>query len=275
MTRSLGRLPVLVPAALLVCVYGCAPHTVIGYAADHQLVVNEVEGNGFDHLIVHRAETSSESPLHVYIEGDGLPWVGHYPNTDPSPRNTLALRLAAQDPNDFVYLGRPCYFGRTTPHQCSPKYWTSHRYGEEVVRSMASAIERVREPRHSEIVLIGHSGGGALAALLESRVEGVVGVITVAANLDTDAWTDFHGYDPLTGSLNPIKQTRDPNISHLQLIGGSDTTVPLTTSIDYSRTQPNVELLEFEDFGHVCCWEEMWPAILRRFSTNLGGKTIH
>jgi pimeloyl-ACP methyl ester carboxylesterase len=135
---------------------------------------------------------------------------------------------------------------------------------------MANAIDRVRQPRHSEIVLIGHSGGGTLAALLESRVEGVVGVITVAANLDIDAWTEFHNYDPLVGSLNPIQQSRNMTVTHLQYIGGRDTTVPLSTSIVYANAQPNVELIRYEKFDHACCWEREWPAILEQLSTRLG-----
>ncbi len=247
---------------------GCA-HSVVAFADGHQMTVDRVEGHGFEHLVIRRTAPSTGIRLHVYIEGDGLPWIGNLPSRDPSPINTLALKLANQDPTEFVYVGRPCYFTRAAPVRCTPRYWTSHRYGEEVLQSMAHAIERVREPRHAEIVLIGYSGGGALAALLESRIEGVIGVLTVAANLDIDAWTEFHDYDPLTGSLNPIRQSRDPDIFHLQLVGSSDIKVPAATSNEYAQIQPNVELREFEEFGHVCCWEEAWPEILQDFSARI------
>ena len=253
---------------------GCAPNSVFEIAERQHLTVTEVEGDGFYHLVVRRATSPQGDRLHVYIEGDGLPWTGHYPSPDPSPRNALALRLAALDPDDFVYLGRPCYFTDPTPARCSPMYWTSHRYGEEVIRSMAKAIERIRQPGYREIVLIGYSGGGTLAALLESRVQGVIGVVTVAANLDIDAWTEFHDYDPLSGSLNPIRMPRNPEIPHLQLVGGIDSTVPAATSADYSRVQPNVDLIEFENFSHVCCWEEVWPTILQQLSRRLAEKTV-
>jgi pimeloyl-ACP methyl ester carboxylesterase len=137
---------------------------------------------------------------------------------------------------------------------------------------MASAIGKLRQPRHERIVLIGHSGGGALAALLQSRVEGVIGVITVAANLDTDKWTAHHGYDGLTGSLNPMSQSTDARIPHLQLVGGKDDTVPRYTAEDYARRHPNVELIVIEDFDHACCWEEEWPGMLDRFSAMLDRK---
>jgi predicted alpha/beta hydrolase family esterase len=256
---------------VLTVLTGCASNSVYEFADRHLMTVSEVNGDGFDHLVVQRMSGSSGNRLHVYIEGDGIPWSGNLPSANPTPRNTLALTLASLDPVDFIYVGRPCYFFRTTPPQCSPKNWTSHRYGEDVVRSMASAIERSRQARHSEVVLIGHSGGGTLAALLETRVEGVVGVVTVAANLDIDAWTTVHDYDALSGSLNPIKQTRKSNILHLQYVGGRDDSVPVSTSVGYSLNQPNVELIEFEEFDHVCCWEDAWPAILQQLPARIGG----
>ena len=262
--RFFSLLPVL-PLALTAA---CAVQSVGDYAASHRMTVREVEGDGFTHMLIERAGAPS-GRLHVYIEGDGIPWSGNLPSRDPTPHNTLALRLAGQDGNDIAYLGRPCYFGHSCDAHCHPMYWTSHRYGEEVLASMAAAIVRTRLPRHTGIVLIGYSGGGALAALLESRVEGVVGVITVAANLDTDAWTNARGYDPLAGSLNPIRQQRSADILHLQFVGGRDTTVPAASSAGYAGNQPNVEIIEFAEFDHVCCWEDEWPGILTEASRRL------
>ena len=50
-----------------------------------------------------------------------------------------------------------------------------------------------------EVTFVGYSGGGVLAVLIAERLDNVAGVITVGANLDTDAWTEHHGYLPLTG----------------------------------------------------------------------------
>ena len=234
--------------------------------------LRQVEGAGFKHLVIDRVGLSAGNRLHVYIEGDGIPWHGNLPNLDPTPINTLALRLSNLDTADIAYVGRPCYFGEHSANACNYRYWTSHRYGEAVVHSMAEVIERIRQPRHHEIVLIGHSGGGTLATLLESRVAGVVGVVTIAANLDVDAWTKVHRYDPLTGSLNPIEEPRVPSIPHWQFVGGKDSRVPLASSRNYSRVQPNVDLIVFEKFGHVCCWEREWPDILADVAGRLDSK---
>lgn len=250
-------------------VAGCAPMSVSDFAARHRMTMREVEGSGFNHLVIQRMGSPPGTRLHVYIEGDGIPWRGNLPSADPTPRNTLALRLANLDSADVAYIGRPCYFGIDAHRNCFPKYWTSDRYGEEVLQSMASVIRRVRQPQHIEIVLIGHSGGGTLAALLESRVDGVVGIISIAANLDTDEWTRHHGYDGLTGSLNPAAQERVTDSLHLQLVGGKDRTVPAYTSENYAALHANVDRVVFEDFDHVCCWEEEWPAILADFSSRI------
>ena len=55
-------------------------------------------------------------------------------------------------------------------------------------------------------------------------------VITVGANLDTDAWTQHHGYLPLTGSLNPAASTAKHPWPEAHLYGGRDTIVPASTT---------------------------------------------
>lgn len=221
-----------------------------------------VTGDGFRHLVYRRFVPSGSERLHIYIEGDGIPWVGNLPSADPTPRNVLALRLAAGDPHDIAYIGRPCYFQVPTPGKCTAKYWTSDRYGEDVIRSMASVVEQVREPSHREIVLFGHSGGGTIAALLESRIDDVVAVVTIAANLDVERWTAQHEYDPLDGSLNPVNEPTDPTIPKYQLVGRADHNVPLQTVVHYGDDRQNVELRIYDDFDHACCWEQEWGSFL-------------
>ena len=258
----LGIVPILLAAS------GCTPYTVIDYAAKHDMTVRRLEGDEFRHLIIERAAAVPAGELHIYIEGDGIPWAGNLPSADPTPRDTLALRLMNADSNDAAYVGRPCYFEMDGDSGlCHPRYWTSHRYSEEVVRSMAAVIAQLRSREHDEIVLSGHSGGGVLAALLESKVDGVIGVITVAANLDIDAWTEHHNYDRLEGSIDPMTQSRNAAIPHLQYIGTRDVIVPAQAASAYAGLQPGVDLIEMPEFGHACCWEQAWPEILELASS--------
>lgn len=229
-------------------------------------------GEAYRHLRYSRRSNDDSSPLHVYIEGDGSPWIlGVEPSSDPTPSNPLALRLMARDPSDVVYLGRPCYFGLVKDAGCSPEAWTSARYSSAVVRSMADAIRRtMSETSHSETILIGYSGGGNIARLVAALVPGVTGVLTVNANLDVDAWVDRYNYLPLHLSLNPAESTPLPSsILHVQAIGDRDTVVdPAITESYRDRGQP-VDVWHFADFDHVCCWLEAWPEILHRFETAL------
>jgi hypothetical protein len=99
-----------------------------------------------------------------------------------------------------------------------------------------------------------------LAVLLAARVPRTAAVVTVAANLDIDAWTARHGYLRLVGSLNPASQPRLP--SHLyqrHYLGGRDRVVP-PQIVSGRFDQATIVLMP--DYDHVCCWLRAWPAIL-------------
>jgi len=146
-------------------------------------------------VVLHGSQRSEPLVLNVYLEGDGTPW--RYRTIvmpDPTPRRPLMLELMSADPSWSLYLGRPCYNGTSRDAGCDNRLWTSARYSPQVVDSMASAI-RVISERHDvdEIRLFGHSGGGALAVLLTEQLSNVKLIVTIAGNLDIDAWTDHHG----------------------------------------------------------------------------------
>ena len=74
--------------------------------------------------------------LTIFIEGDGSPWYKEkYVKKDPSPSTLLLFEAMKAVKGDKLYLGRPCYF-KTNDPQCHYRYWTSHRYGHEVIQSM-------------------------------------------------------------------------------------------------------------------------------------------
>jgi pimeloyl-ACP methyl ester carboxylesterase len=129
---------------------------------------------------------------------------------------------------------------------------------------MIAAMRRALGPdTKREIALIGYSGGGVLAMLIAPRVEQVRRVVTVAANLDIDAWADHHGYSRLSGSLNPATAPPLPiTIRQLHLAGGRDLRVPPYLSRPVAARQPGAEYLLLADFDHTCCWERAWPSIL-------------
>jgi pimeloyl-ACP methyl ester carboxylesterase len=189
-------------------------------------------------------------PITFYIEGDGRPWATRYRvSRDPSPRKPVALQLATRDPSpNVVYLARPCHFlDDESLADCDPRYWTSHRYSAAVVESLSAAIDEILRSRHSDespggakarfdtpIRLVGFSGGGTLAALLAAHRSDVEHFVTVAGNLDPDAWTTVHDLTPLEGSLSPTGfLARLSLVEQTHFLGKRDDNVATATIAPY------------------------------------------
>lgn len=227
-----------------------------------------VRGRGFSHAVFTKQENSVRpSELHVYLDGDGTPWIANrWVAKNPTPRDTLVLQLMDLDPEPALYLGRPCYHGLGEQSPCTPRLWTHERYSERVVASLVATLEHLLDRiAPCRLVLIGYSGGGTLAMLLAERLPQTRAVVTVAANLAVDAWARHHDYTPLTGSLDPAAQPPlNPNIYQLHLAGGKDQNVPANLIKQVVDQQLNAEFLIYEDHDHSCCWEDIWPSILRK-----------
>jgi hypothetical protein len=89
-------------------------------------------------------------------------------------------------------------------------------------------------------------------------------VVTIAANLDTGAWTALHRFTPLTGSLNPATAAPLPaGIRQLHLAGGRDSNVAPAIVRSVALRQPEARYVEVAAFDHVCCWLEQWPALMQ------------
>jgi len=139
------------------------------------------------------------------------------------------------------------------------------RYSPQVVSSLEAAIRHISAQRSAQrLTLIGYSGGGVLAMLLAERLESTQAVVTIAANLDTSAWTKHHHYSPLVGSLNPARQPPlSSNIRQFHLAGAKDVRVPAENVKVVSGLQKDADLRIYQNFDHTCCWLDIWPEILR------------
>ncbi len=229
-----------------------------------------VQGAGFDHVAYLKAGLrAQDSVLHVYLEGDGTPWMRkRVVATDPTPRHPLMLELMALDPAPTLYLGRPCYHGMNKSETCDAALWTGSRYSEAVVASMVAALDRLSAD-HQALVLLGHSGGGTLAMLMAERLPKTEAVITVAADLDTSRWTALHGQAPLSGSLDPSSRPPLPaRIRQMHFAGGKDDNVPPMLVRDAIAHQQGAQFMVFPEQDHSCCWREVWPQILGSLSAD-------
>lgn len=223
-----------------------------------------VAGQGFKLLVYAKGDLCANGKLHVYLEGDGLAWLpGNRIASDPTPSHSCLLPLMALDPEPSVYLGRPCYHGLAQAAGCRPELWTQARYGETVLASMAAALERIMGAQSCRPVLIGYSGGGALAMLMAARLPQTIGVVTLAGNLDVAAWTKLHGYTPLADSLDPAKLPPLPQtIFQIHLAGERDDNIPATLIRKEASRQPNARFLMLPKQSHACPGKNLWPGIL-------------
>lgn len=266
--RPAHALSIVIVAVLL---NACAT-TTESLIEQHRLERSVWQGADFAHLLLAPNEPASGRRLHIYLHGDGRPWwFGRTPASDPSPAAPVTLGLMTRDTVDRVYVGRPCYYGLRDSESCVPAAWTSGRYSASVIASMSAAIRAaIENSAHDEAILFGFSGGGVIARLAAPQIPQTVAVVTIAANLDTDAWTDFHGYLPLSESLNPRHSPAlPPSVPHIQLVGSRDTVVPAAITAAYLESGQRLEVWEYEDFDHACCWESAWPDILRRVERQL------
>ncbi len=252
-----------------------------------------VPGANFLHVVIERTGTGTgtgsgayaqvqtdleQEVVHLYIDGDGRPFINRTSvAADPTPGRSQVLRWMVRDPNPSYYLGRPCYLGMARRDRCDSRWWTTERYAEPVVESMVVAARQLLAGR--PVTLIGYSGGGTIAMHMASRLENVRGLMTVGANLDTDAWTHHHGYTPLSRAAEPEEVLRGiRRIPQLHLLGGKDDNVPVGLATGLSAAAGG-RFCVYPRFTHDCCWERQWPQLLTAMQSwncvAAGGESFH
>jgi dienelactone hydrolase len=177
----------------------------------------------------------------------------------------MVLQMAASDPGGKVgYLGRPCQY--LTPHalaQCDPALWMLGRFSEDAIAATDAALTAMKNrARVSSINLVGYSGGGAIAALVAARRADVKCLVTIAAPLDSDAWTAAIGVSRLSYSLNPADHAgKLRSLSQTHFRGQKDTLVPSATSRRFLAQVPGARVIDKSDYDHQCCWKQEWPEL--------------
>ncbi len=223
---------------------------------------------GFDLASARRAGTGETAV--IYLEGDGLAYLGPAEvSPDPTPTDPLALRLALAHPAGVAvgWLGRPCQYvmpGRN----CAPAVWTAQRFSPTALAAMEAGVTQLKARLGARrLVLVGYSGGGALAALLAARREDVAALVTVAANLDMAGWLAGHRLPPMTGALDPAREAA-PALGRLpqwHFSGAEDRVTGATALRGFALRLPAGAPARFTDvpgFGHTCCWARDWPRLL-------------
>ncbi|NND68416.1 MAG: alpha/beta hydrolase [Halioglobus sp.] len=230
---------------------------------------SQLEVAGFQLALFSQALPVDTELLNIYLGGDGSAFVARQRiGRDPTGSEHTGLQLAIADPAPSAFLARPCYYGGAFTPPCEPSLWTLERYSPRVVGAVVEALaELARRYPRARLTLVGYSGGGVIALLAARQLERVERVITVAAPLDTAAWTQHHGYTNLSAGSNPAQITDWPvRLRQLHLFGDRDTRVPATVVASYHAatglSPAQSVTVPVADYDHACCWVQDWPAIL-------------
>ncbi len=220
----------------------------------------------------------ADKTLTVFIEGDGAPWEnnGFSPPADPTPQKPIGLELAIQETKiqiqtnvqsprtpgrAIAYLSRPCQFVKR--HPCRIDLWTDERFGDLAIQLISQAmVSLVRESNAGKLQIVGYSGGGVVAKLLEKRLDGLVCTVTLAAPLDLDAWTSRLRISPLRTTkfqASTQKSTRKVISSHY--IGDHDKLVRLSDLGGYAVPSPHNSVISLPGVSHNQGWLQHWSNI--------------
>ena len=258
-------------AALLfvACTLKTAPHTPSGQA---------LETLGFRAIPTHPTlkaylrERPSQDPatrastMTIYIEGDGASWLFKtIPPRNPTPSQSLVAAMAAEDQNQFVmYLARPCQFiAVQTTKECDESMWTDGRFSTQVIAMSNQAIDRaLLNVPAVRLNLVGHSGGGTLAALIAAQRSDVNCLVTMASPLDIIAWARALLIAPLTRSQNPAKPNANlQQIRQTHFLGEDDRIVTKESIGEYRNFPRDAQFMTISGFDHRRYWVEQWPLL--------------
>lgn len=262
----------LAAVAVVAGLGGCAAtspdarrQSALALAAPSGWQASTLAAGDFRLLALHPAPQPTPE-LTVFIEGDGLAWLApRTPSADPTPVDPIALRLAlAERHRPSVYLARPCQFDAPlTPGNCRVAHWTQARFSPQIITAMDQGLSQLKQMFGAQrLVLVGYSGGGAVAALLAARREDVSLLVTVAAVLDHKAWTRAQDISPLQGSLNPADEWMAlRGLRQIHFVGAQDRLAgraAVQPFVDRFAATEKPVLVEVPGFSHSCCWAERW-----------------
>ena len=265
----------LISVCIAAVLQGCAGHSVEARQNYADTLIEQagwvsetILTPSFQVFSAHSPQSTPNESLKVFIEGDGLAWVSrHRPSQNPTPIAPVALALAVKAKQNTAYLARPCQY--VTDSLCRQSYWTSARFAPEIIQAMDAALSQLKtRAQAAHIELIGYSGGGAIAMLLAARRDDVTHLTTIAGNLDTLFWANWHDITPLKESLNPADHWRAlVGVPQIHYVGENDRIVPPAVTQAYLARVTDVKVPHAQvpdvhivpHFDHHCCWVTQWP----------------
>ena len=229
---------------------------------------------------VYTGPSSSSSPVLVLVLH------GDLPEPPPSYQYEFAKVLAGRTGNfaDVIAAGvlRPGYSDPTGDRSSGDMGRAiADNYTPEVVDAVAGAARELSKAHDaSTIVLVGHSGGGAIAANLLGRHPGLArGAVLAGCGCDPAAWrkrrraeTGNPMFDGPTRSLHPLDLAQDVALETVVrlVVGANDDVTPPADSHAYAAALRergiDVSVDVVPGLGHNILFDPAWSTPLRRSS---------
>ena len=192
----------------------------------------------------YQSDGKSGAPvLFIVLHGDGSaggPVDYHY---------DVAARLASDNSINVIAVAmlRPGYGDRAGNSSTGSDLGRRDSYTPQYIDDISDAISNLKTfHRANRVVLVGHSGGAAISAVILGRHPGLADAGTlVACPCDLVAWRQRENRSPWMRSLSPHRYVGDiPRHTRIvALVGSDDTNTPPSLSENYvsSLTSRGVE----------------------------------
>lgn len=246
----------LLPAGLAGCAAG-GKVPVFGEAGK-----DEIATDAGPLVFARLSDYRADSYKLVFVEGDGFAYLTReQPSADPTPRNAVALEMAraATAQHEVVYLARPGQWG--TAPSYTPADWTTRRFSSALVSAQARAVEEVGGD--DPFVLVGYSGGAAIARVAARYTGALAGVITVAGNLYPNTTNAYNKVPPFTDLHDELGNGEpfEANLPVLVVRGSDDRIIPPPSEPDTACRQTLVVPATHAGLNNGQPWASLWPQI--------------
>jgi hypothetical protein len=174
-------------------------------------------------ITLKRDESVSLDTLVIYLHGDGGRTI----------RRSDYLKKGASRINKknvaHIILMRPGYYDSTMNSSTGISHRRSRRgtgYNSHYVEEIALAIKKLKDYHNAnKIIIVGHSGGAAIAALILGRHPGIAnGAILAACPCNVNKWAQMGDKKSGRGALSPHDYVENigPDVIIIALTGTKD-----------------------------------------------------
>ena len=185
-------------------------------------------------ITLNRDESVSLDALVVYLHGDGARTI--------RPSDSLKHRARKINKKNVAHiiLMRPGYYDSARNFSTGISDRRSRRgtgYNSHNVEEIALAIKKLKDfHKPNKIIIVGHSGGAAIVALILDRHPGIAkGAILAACPCNVNKWAQMGGKRSGRGALSPHDYVENigPDVTVIALTGTKDDNTFPILAVEY------------------------------------------